>query len=97
MFTTHYTLPTDEMNVRDYADSILFGSAPLTIVLTKAEALNVIIGMMPFLDDDALSRIVLTGHAIDDERHGCEPPEYKDEDPDEYTQALIDAEPEVRP
>lgn len=69
MFTTHYTSPTSEMNVRDYDDSILFGSTPLTIVLTKVEALDVIIGMMPFLDDDALSKIALQRIALDDERH----------------------------
>jgi hypothetical protein len=82
-----------QTNYRPLDEHILFGAYDgVTAVVTREEALDMILGFMPFLDDDALSRIVLQGHAIDDERH---PVIYKDEDPDEATQALIDSEPEV--
>lgn len=91
MLTTGYT--NGPLKVRKVGRSIMLGVA-CTVTLTEEEAVELVLGVLQYLDDADLARVALMVTAVEGERY---PPEYKDEDPDEYTQALIDAEPEVRP
>lgn len=91
MLTTGYT--NGPLNVRKVGRSIMLGVA-CTVVLTEKEAVELVLGVLPYLSDGDLARVALTVTALEGERH---PPEYKDEDPDEATEALMDSAPEWTP
>lgn len=91
MLTTGYT--NGPLNVRKVGHAIMLGTA-CTVVISGEEAVELVLGVLQYLDDADLARVALMVTAVEGERH---PTEYKDEDPDEAMQALIDARTEMAP